>query len=164
MFLPRIHPLHFGCSRGLAATGASEFFYALGTCVGLVSPDLPPAVSDRLSVTSFRFFFQDCALAPDAGRVEAARAAAGNGRGSWIRTNDLQYPKLPRYQAALYPDVLEGPFVLEGPRHYTVTASAARPRTGVASWGPERERNGPRERPRGRELRWLRDERASVRG
>ena len=29
-----------------------------------------------------------------------------NGRGSWIRTNDLQYPKLPRYQAALYPDLL----------------------------------------------------------
>ena len=29
-----------------------------------------------------------------------------NGRGSWIRTNDLQYPKLPRYQAALYPDPL----------------------------------------------------------
>src|SRR5712675_762879 len=29
------------------------------------------------------------------------------GRGSWIRTNDLQYPKLPRYQAALYPDVPE---------------------------------------------------------
>src|SRR5712671_535299 len=28
------------------------------------------------------------------------------GRGSWIRTNDLQYPKLPRYQAALYPDRL----------------------------------------------------------
>jgi hypothetical protein len=27
------------------------------------------------------------------------------GRGSWIRTNDLQYPKLPRYQAALYPDI-----------------------------------------------------------
>jgi hypothetical protein len=30
------------------------------------------------------------------------------GRGSWIRTNDLQYPKLPRYQAALYPDFLAG--------------------------------------------------------
>ena len=30
------------------------------------------------------------------------------GRGSWIRTNDLQYPKLPRYQAALYPDVQHG--------------------------------------------------------
>jgi hypothetical protein len=30
------------------------------------------------------------------------------GRGSWIRTNDLQYPKLPRYQAALYPDVQNG--------------------------------------------------------
>ena len=30
----------------------------------------------------------------------------GDGRGSWIRTNDLQYPKLPRYQAALYPDDL----------------------------------------------------------
>jgi hypothetical protein len=29
------------------------------------------------------------------------------GRGSWIRTNDLQYPKLPRYQAALYPDILK---------------------------------------------------------
>jgi hypothetical protein len=29
------------------------------------------------------------------------------GRGSWIRTNDLQYPKLPRYQAALYPDLKE---------------------------------------------------------
>jgi hypothetical protein len=29
------------------------------------------------------------------------------GRGSWIRTNDLQYPKLPRYQAALYPDYWE---------------------------------------------------------
>ena len=26
------------------------------------------------------------------------------GRGSRIRTGDLQYPKLPRYQAALYPD------------------------------------------------------------
>jgi hypothetical protein len=34
------------------------------------------------------------------GRIEA-----WSGRGSWIRTNDLQYPKLPRYQAALYPDV-----------------------------------------------------------
>ena len=31
-----------------------------------------------------------------------------NGRGSWIRTNDLQYPKLPRYQAALYPDLWNG--------------------------------------------------------
>jgi hypothetical protein len=32
------------------------------------------------------------------------------GRGSWIRTNDLQYPKLPRYQAALYPDWLGNEF------------------------------------------------------
>ena len=30
------------------------------------------------------------------------------GRGSWIRTNDLQYPKLPRYQAALYPALSPG--------------------------------------------------------
>jgi hypothetical protein len=30
------------------------------------------------------------------------------GRGSWIRTNDLQYPKLPRYQAALYPELFVG--------------------------------------------------------
>src|SRR5579871_2355275 len=42
------------------------------------------------------------------------------GRGSWIRTNDLQYPKLPRYQAALYPDLLEN-------RRYTLDASPARP-------------------------------------
>jgi hypothetical protein len=28
-----------------------------------------------------------------------------DGRGTRIRTADLQYPKLPRYQAALYPDV-----------------------------------------------------------
>src|SRR5882757_10552264 len=46
--------------------------------------------------------------------VRAARKNAGNsregfGRGSWIRTNDLQYPKLPRYQAALYPDASERP-------------------------------------------------------
>jgi hypothetical protein len=33
------------------------------------------------------------------------------GRGSWIRTNDLQYPKLPRYQAALYPDYLGNQFL-----------------------------------------------------
>jgi hypothetical protein len=33
------------------------------------------------------------------------------GRGSWIRTNDLQYPKLPRYQAALYPDFSGGPML-----------------------------------------------------
>src|SRR3978361_580136 len=44
-----------------------------------------------------------------------------SGRGSWIRTNDLQYPKLPRYQAALYPD---------DPRkrcRYTLKALPARP-------------------------------------
>src|SRR5439155_20539009 len=29
------------------------------------------------------------------------------GRGSWIRTSDLQYPKLLRYQAALYPEYPE---------------------------------------------------------
>lgn len=33
----------------------------------------------------------------------------GTGRGSWIRTNDLQYPKLPRYQAALYPECPASP-------------------------------------------------------
>jgi hypothetical protein len=33
-----------------------------------------------------------------------AQALDFAGRGSWIRTNDLQYPKLPRYQAALYPE------------------------------------------------------------
>jgi hypothetical protein len=50
-------------------------------------------------------------LAPGA-NTEAAELKIANiingllGRGSWIRTNDLQYPKLPRYQAALYPDYL----------------------------------------------------------
>ena len=29
-----------------------------------------------------------------------------HGRGSWIRTNDLKYPKLPRYQTALYPELV----------------------------------------------------------
>src|SRR5271165_3914823 len=37
-------------------------------------------------------------------RIAAWRINGLRGRGSWIRTNDLQYPKLPRYQAALYPD------------------------------------------------------------
>ena len=44
------------------------------------------------------------------------------GRGSWIRTNDLQYPKLPRYQAALYPEGLR-----KRPR-YTLAAQPARHR------------------------------------
>jgi hypothetical protein len=42
------------------------------------------------------------------------------GRGSWIRTNDLQYPKLPRYQAALYPEYPRKP------RRYTLKAPPAR--------------------------------------
>lgn len=42
------------------------------------------------------------------------------GRGSWIRTNDLQYPKLPRYQAALYPDLFGKP------RRYTLKVPPAR--------------------------------------
>src|SRR5207247_11275126 len=40
-------------------------------------------------------------------RADRSKTGLGVGRGSWIRTNDLQYPKLPRYQAALYPDVWE---------------------------------------------------------
>ena len=62
--------------------------------------------------------------APD--RAESGRQTRRNykmrGRGSWIRTNDLQYPKLPRYQAALYP---------EGQRkgsRYTLAALPARRR------------------------------------
>ena len=55
------------------------------------------------------------------------------GRGSWIRTNDLQYPKLPRYQAALYPDGLS-----ERCR-YTLQTGPARRGT-----GPDR---GPIETP-----------------
>src|SRR6266550_2031450 len=39
-------------------------------------------------------------------RGKNLRDSTAFGRGSWIRTNDLQYPKLPRYQAALYPDYL----------------------------------------------------------
>jgi hypothetical protein len=51
------------------------------------------------------------------------------GRGSWIRTNDLQYPKLPRYQAALYPDC---------PRkrcRYTLKALPARRRLAIGFIG-----------------------------
>src|ERR1700692_658821 len=44
-----------------------------------------------------------------------------HGRGSWIRTNDLQYPKLPRYQAALYPVYPFGK-----PRRYTLQVRPAR--------------------------------------
>ena len=40
----------------------------------------------------------------DPGEGSALRAGALAGRGSRIRTCDLKYPKLPRYQAALYPD------------------------------------------------------------
>jgi hypothetical protein len=59
-----------------------------------------------------------CRHARAPGLLRARRGANGDvsrqviekmsfGRGSWIRTNDLQYPKLPRYQAALYPDLPE---------------------------------------------------------
>src|ERR1700722_2779143 len=36
------------------------------------------------------------------------------GRGSRIRTCDLKYPKLPRYQTALYPETLLNPLVSLG--------------------------------------------------
>ena len=39
-----------------------------------------------------------------AGQLFYCKNLKTTGRGSWIRTNDLQYPKLPRYQAALYPE------------------------------------------------------------
>src|SRR5437016_4128425 len=39
----------------------------------------------------------------------AEASAKADGRGSRIRTGDLEYPKLPRYQAALCP-VRRGPF------------------------------------------------------
>ena len=45
------------------------------------------------------------------------------GRGTRIRTADLQYPKLPRYQAALYPDPAHG--------RYTLKASTASHRSGA---------------------------------
>jgi hypothetical protein len=54
----------------------------------------------------------------------AARGINGLiGRGSWIRTNDLQYPKLPRYQAALYPD---NPRKRQETSGYTLQAAPAR--------------------------------------
>jgi hypothetical protein len=36
-------------------------------------------------------------------RITFSEINQAGGRGSRIRTCDLQYPKLPRYQAALYP-------------------------------------------------------------
>jgi hypothetical protein len=49
-----------------------------------------------------------CQHQPQNVRIAAREIKRLGGRGSWIRTNDLQYPKLPRYQAALYPDLTEG--------------------------------------------------------
>ena len=68
-----------------------------------------------------------------------------NGRGSWIRTNDLQYPKLPRYQAALYPDISEKPC------GYTLQPAPARRRCGTC--GREIRQRLPAQKPPGnREL------------
>jgi hypothetical protein len=58
------------------------------------------------------------------------------GRGSWIRTNDLQYPKLPRYQAALYPDHWDFRC------RYTLRAAAARLRRA------RKPQEKPREKPK----------------
>lgn len=52
----------------------------------------------------------------------------GTGRGSWIRTNDLQYPKLPRYQAALYPECPASPVDTRFP--WRQQASKAASKTG----------------------------------
>src|SRR5208282_2664210 len=43
------------------------------------------------------------AFVPTTADLPCRSKAKAGGRGSRIRTCDLQYPKLPRYQAALYP-------------------------------------------------------------
>jgi hypothetical protein len=58
---------------------------------------------DRPITLSFPWSSQRKKLGRFAGRL-SVQVFDFVGRGSWIRTNDLQYPKLPRYQAALYPD------------------------------------------------------------
>jgi hypothetical protein len=64
--------------------------------------------------------------ATGAGATARSETVRWDGRGSWIRTNDLQYPKLPRYQAALYPDISERP------RGYTLQPAPARRRSGAS--------------------------------
>src|SRR3954453_9362664 len=77
----------------------------LNGCERSIAPDsaCPASDPDRVSRYCSRH-------ADDCGRALCCcgNGCRGSGRGSWIRTNDLQYPKLPRYQAALYPDVRKG--------------------------------------------------------
>lgn len=117
MFLPRIQP-HTSDAPGSCRCGSIRIF--MWRTTGMAEPTRSaPRRSHRAS----------CVRVPVVRVSQVLRASErgyggrrrGNGRGSWIRTNDLQYPKLPRYQAALYPDLLGRP------RHYTVAASAARP-------------------------------------
>ncbi|BAM89763.1 hypothetical protein S58_37710 [Bradyrhizobium oligotrophicum S58] len=102
---------------GFAAAGASELFCAgprLAICACRATAAASGAVLFAI-VVSVRVSVR-AEVVPVADRARARHPAAGeNGRGSWIRTNDLQYPKLPRYQAALYPDIFKRTDVLEAP-------------------------------------------------
>lgn len=121
MFLPRIQPLHFGCSR-VCRSGSIRIFisdspapFADRNCP---RPEAPSRVrimralraddGHRRQARVLKFRDSAVAAATRSSRCLRPRAVISNGggRGSWIRTNDLQYPKLPRYQAALYPDAL----------------------------------------------------------
>lgn len=110
MFLPRIHPLTSD-APGFAASGASVF---IGSSSALrPSWDATIATRGTASCIDSCLGSAVCACRKRPGLAltgwSLPREIGGpgtDGRGSWIRTNDLQYPKLPRYQAALYPDLL----------------------------------------------------------
>ena len=93
---------------GFAASGASIL-------LTVRSPGTPPRANPRYPERCRTLASELLSLHRGTPRLGADRtiSPASNrrrpgtdGRGSSIRTNDLQYPKLPRYQAALYPDLL----------------------------------------------------------
>src|SRR6476660_7291757 len=81
-----------------------------------MAPQIEPAVATRSRRSNARRLFR-VPMKPRWRALRRLRQGMGRfggkeiqkvpdfvGRDSWIRTNDLQYPKLPRYQAALYPE------------------------------------------------------------
>ena len=92
------------------AGGASEADEA-----GVLLDDTSDGLTHTNKKTSLRYIRRRTKKIAEIAVVRQQSRAAGDegkvkgftvifGRGSWIRTNDLQYPKLPRYQAALYPE------------------------------------------------------------
>jgi hypothetical protein len=71
---------------------------------------LPPNQSKPIGGMKTPFIFSVPMAFPGdfSGNAEVAESVDFIGRGSRIRTCDLEYPKLPRYQTALYPALVGG--------------------------------------------------------